>query len=60
VGDVFLAYLGVYSFFRLFLEFLRLDIALINRININQAFFVIALVCAGVGLFLRHRIMQKL
>ena len=59
-GDLFLAYLGFYSFFRLFLEFLRLDVAFINGININQVFFALTLVCAGVGLFLRHRIPQKL
>ncbi|MBK7456681.1 MAG: prolipoprotein diacylglyceryl transferase [Anaerolineales bacterium] len=59
-GDLFLAYIGLYSFFRLFLEFLRLDVAFINGININQVFFSLTLFCAGIGSFLRHRIPQKL
>jgi phosphatidylglycerol:prolipoprotein diacylglycerol transferase len=54
-GDLFLAYLGFYSLIRFLLEFLRLDIALVNGININQAFFAVLFVCAGVSLFLRHR-----
>ncbi len=59
-GDVFLAYLGFYSVIRLLLEFVRLDVALINGININQVFFAVILVCAGVGLFSRRRTPQKL
>lgn len=59
-GDLFLAYLGFYSVTRLLLEFLRLDVALINGININQAFFAVTLVCAWGGLFLLRRIPQKL
>lgn len=53
-GDLFLAYLGIYSFIRFLLEFLRLDVALVNGININQVFFAIAFICAGIGLYLRH------
>ncbi|NOT05321.1 MAG: prolipoprotein diacylglyceryl transferase [Anaerolineales bacterium] len=59
-GDLFLAYLGIYSFVRLSLEFLRLDVALVNGININQAFFAIIFVCVGFGLVLKHRSAQKL
>ena len=59
-GDLFLFYLGVYSLIRFLLEFLRLDIALVNGININQAFFAVTLVCAGIGLYLKHRPAQEL
>ena len=59
-GDLFLAYLGFYSLIRFLLEFLRLDVALVNELNINQVFFAIVFVCAGVGLYLRHRPAQKL
>ncbi|MBI5965448.1 MAG: prolipoprotein diacylglyceryl transferase [Chloroflexi bacterium] len=59
-GDLFLSYLGIYSFGRFFLEFLRIDAALVNGINVNQVFFAIAFVCAAVGLYLRRRLLQKL
>ncbi len=59
-GDLFLIYLGLYSFIRFLLEFLRLDIALVNGVNINQVFFVIIFVCAGVGLYVRYRPVQRL
>lgn len=59
-GSLFLAYLAVYSVIRFSLEFLRLDIALVNGFNINQIFFAIIFVCAGVGLYLRYRPVQKL
>jgi phosphatidylglycerol:prolipoprotein diacylglycerol transferase len=59
-GDLFLAYLGIYSFIRFLLEFLRLDAALVYGININQVFFAVVFVCAGVGLFLNRRAAQKL
>ena len=59
-GDLFLVYIGVYSFARLSLEFLRLDVALVNGININQAFFAVIFVCAGFGLVLKHRSAPKL
>jgi len=54
-GDLFLIYLGGYSLIRFLLEFLRLDIAVVNGININQAFFAVTFVCAGIGLYLKHR-----
>ncbi|MBM3181527.1 MAG: prolipoprotein diacylglyceryl transferase [Chloroflexi bacterium] len=59
-GSLFLAYLVVYSVIRFSLEFLRLDIALVNGFNINQVFFAILFVCAGIGLYLRYRPVQKL
>lgn len=59
-GDLFLVYLGLYSLVRLLLEFLRLDIALVNGFNINQAFFAVVFVCAGIGMYLRHRPVQEL
>jgi phosphatidylglycerol:prolipoprotein diacylglycerol transferase len=59
-GDLFLVYLGVYSFIRFLLEFLRLDVSLVNGFNINQIFFAIVFICAGVGMVLRHRLVQKL
>ena len=59
-GGLFLAYLGFYSLIRFLLEFLRLDVALVNEININQVFFAIVFVCAAIGLYLRHRPVQKL
>lgn len=59
-GDLFLAYLAVYSVVRISLEFLRLDTALVSGININQLFFAFLLVCAGIGLYLRHQTARKL
>lgn len=59
-GDLFLVYLGLYSLSRLFLEFLRLDIALVAGMNINQVFFAVAFVCAAVGLYLKHRLSKDL
>jgi phosphatidylglycerol:prolipoprotein diacylglycerol transferase len=59
-GDLFLAYLGVYSFIRFLLEFLRLDVSLVNGFNVNQVFFALVFICAGIGLYLHHRPAQKL
>jgi phosphatidylglycerol:prolipoprotein diacylglycerol transferase len=59
-GDLFLSYLGVYSLVRFLLEFLRLDVSLVNGFNINQVFFAIVFIFAGVGLYLHHRPVQKL
>ncbi len=60
LGDLFLAYLGFYSLARFMLEFLRLDVALVNGINANQVFFAIAFLYAVIGLYWRHRPVQKL
>lgn len=59
-GDLFLVYLGVYSFYRFFLEYLRLDVSLVNGVNINQMFFAVIFIFAGAGLYLRHRSAQEL
>ncbi len=59
-GDLFLAYLLVYSVCRFLLEYLRLDVALVNGLNANQVFFAILFTCTGIGLVLRHRPAQKL
>ena len=59
-GDLILTYLGFYSFVRFSLEFLRLDVALVNGINVNQIFFAIVFVSAAVGLYLKRRLLQKL
>jgi phosphatidylglycerol:prolipoprotein diacylglycerol transferase len=56
-GGLFLVYLGFYSFIRFFLEFLRLDVALVNDINVNQVFFALAFLCAVI--FMRRSV-QKL
>jgi phosphatidylglycerol:prolipoprotein diacylglycerol transferase len=60
IGDLFLVYLGIYSLVRFLLEFLRLDIATVSNVNINQMFFAVIFVCAGIGVYLRHRPVQKL
>ena len=54
-GDIFQVYLGSYSLIRFLLEFLRLDIAQIYGININQVFFGIIFVLVGITLYLQHR-----
>lgn len=59
-GDIFLAYLGSYSFIRFALEFLRLDVSLVNGININQLFFLVVLLGSVAGMYFRHRLAQKL
>jgi phosphatidylglycerol:prolipoprotein diacylglycerol transferase len=59
-GDLFLAYLGIYSLLRFLLEFLRLDVSLVYGFNINQAFFAVVFIGVGIGTYLRHRLVQKL
>jgi phosphatidylglycerol:prolipoprotein diacylglycerol transferase len=59
-GDLFFAYLGLYSLIRFLLEFLRLDVSLVNAFNINQIFFAVTFVCVGIGMVFRHRPVQKL
>jgi phosphatidylglycerol:prolipoprotein diacylglycerol transferase len=54
-GDLLLVYMITYPVGRFMLEFLRLDSALVNGININQAIAaIVALIGAGL-LFWRHR-----
>ena len=53
-GDLLLVYLIVYPVGRFFLEFLRLDSAMIAGVNANQVFMaIVAVVSAGL-LFWRH------
>lgn len=59
-GDLFLVYLASYSLIRFLLEFLRLDVSLVNGFNINQIFFTVVFIGAGIGMFLRHRPVQRL
>ncbi len=59
-GDIFLVYLGMYSLIRFSLEFLRLDVALVSGLNVNQIFFVALFVCAGIILLWRRRFAQVL
>ncbi len=60
-GDLFLAYLGIYSLVRALLEFLRLDVSLVaGGVNVNQAFFALVFLGVAASMFLRHRPVQKL
>lgn len=54
-GNLFLTYILFYSAARFFLEFLRLDVALVNGININQAFFLITAVFSAARLYWLRR-----
>jgi phosphatidylglycerol:prolipoprotein diacylglycerol transferase len=54
-GSLFLAYLMFYSCVRCLLEFLRLDVALVNGMNVNQIFFAAVFILAGVRLYWQHR-----
>ena len=47
MGDVYLVYLAYYSLIRFLLESLRLDVALVSGINVNQVFFAILFVVAA-------------
>jgi phosphatidylglycerol---prolipoprotein diacylglyceryl transferase len=59
-GDLFLVYIGFYSAVRFLLEFLRLDVSLVSGFNVNQIFFAIVFLGAGISMVLRHRGVQKL
>ena len=54
-GDVFLAYLVFYPIVRFSLDFLRLDASMVAGVNANQTFMAVIAICAGIGLWLRHR-----
>ncbi|MFH2104404.1 MAG: prolipoprotein diacylglyceryl transferase [Chloroflexota bacterium] len=59
-GDLLLIFSGFYAIGRFFLDFLRLDYAVVGGININQTIMaVIALVAIGLLLW-RHGLIQKL
>lgn len=53
-GSLFLIYLAFYSIARFSLEFLRLDVALVNGVNINQVFFILLFLISCTLLFLRR------
>jgi phosphatidylglycerol:prolipoprotein diacylglycerol transferase len=59
-GYLFLIYLINYGIIRLLLEFLRLDVALVNGINVNQTLMSLIALIAGALLYLRSRPVQKL
>lgn len=59
-GDLFLFYLFNMSISRLLLEFLRLDVALVNGVNINQVFMVMIAVSVALYFTARRRTVQKL
>ena len=54
-GDVFLIYLIVYPIGRFFLDFLRLDAAMVGGININQTIMGVVALCSTGFLYFRHR-----
>ncbi len=59
-GDLFLVYLFTYGIIRFSLEYLRLDVALINGVQVNQAFMAAVVLASGVVLCLRSRSLQEL
>lgn len=54
-GDIFLMYLVIYPTGRFLLDFLRLDIAVVGGMNINQVIMAVVAIFAAVALFIRHR-----
>lgn len=54
-GGLFIIYLMVYSLIRFLLEFLRLDVSVVNGINANQFFFTVFFMCASFCLYLQNR-----
>lgn len=59
-GSLFVIYVLNYSLIRLILEFLRLDVSLIEGFNINQLLMGISGLGAGLYLYLRQRAHHKL
>ena len=58
-GDIFLIYLIVYPVGRFFLEFLRLDTAMVGGLDMNQLIMGVTAVCAAAGLIIRHTFQPK-
>jgi phosphatidylglycerol---prolipoprotein diacylglyceryl transferase len=58
-GDIFLVYLITYPIGRFFLDFLRLDIAVVSNINFNQMIMLVIAIAASVTLIWRHRFTKK-
>jgi phosphatidylglycerol:prolipoprotein diacylglycerol transferase len=59
-GNLFLLYLFNAAVIRFFLEFLRLDIAVVNGMNINQLVMAVMGVSVAVYFYIRSRGVQKL
>lgn len=58
-GDVYLVYLACYSPIRFLLEFLRLDVSLVDTINVNQVFFALLFIITAL-IFARRRLARDL
>lgn len=58
-GDIFLLYLVAYPTARFFLEFLRLDVAVVGSINANQASMALIAVASILTLLFRRRQPEK-
>lgn len=54
-GDIFLVYLIAYPVGRFFLDFLRLDAAMVGGINANQTAMAVVAALSALALFWRHR-----
>jgi phosphatidylglycerol---prolipoprotein diacylglyceryl transferase len=59
-GDLFMIYLAVYSVVRFLLEFLRLDVALVSGMNVNQLFFAIVFILTAGYVVYRNRFAREL
>jgi phosphatidylglycerol:prolipoprotein diacylglycerol transferase len=59
-GDLFLLYLFNASIIRFVLEFLRLDVALVNGFNANQIFMAVLAISCAAYFYLRNRTVQGL
>lgn len=54
-GDIFLLYLVIYPLGRFFLEFLRLDPAMVGSLNMNQVIMAVVAITSAVILLIRRR-----
>jgi len=54
-GDFFLLYVAQYSFIRFLLEFIRIEVTLINDINLAQAVTAVTFVLSVAAFLYRHR-----
>ncbi|MFN8413628.1 MAG: prolipoprotein diacylglyceryl transferase [Anaerolineales bacterium] len=59
-GGLFVLYLLTSSLIRGLLEFLRLDVALIHGVNINQISMLGIVIISGIFLYIRNRSVQEL
>ncbi|MCZ2126348.1 MAG: prolipoprotein diacylglyceryl transferase [Anaerolineales bacterium] len=58
-GDLFFAYAAFYSLTRLALEPLRLDVALVNGVNVNQIFFALLFVSSCAAFYIKRLPLRK-